>query len=129
MPRLAAKRLRPFGRRLSKNWIARAARQSLEAQAPAQSDGPESSAAAYAIRFEPAAEVFSLGLDPLLVLRDLAQLGRLTSEADLSRLPALASLDPERCYLGWRLRLENDRGDGTNPRCFRLRGGRGHRRD
>jgi len=81
-----------------------------EAQAPAQSDGPESSAAAYAIRFEPAAEVFSLGLDPLLVLRDLAQLGRLTSEADLSRLPALASLDPERCYLGWRLRLETTAG-------------------
>lgn len=70
---------------------------------PAASQPP---AARYAIRFEPAPEVFSLGLDPLLVLRDLAQLGRLTAEADLSRLPALAALDPERCYLGWRLRLE-----------------------
>lgn len=64
----------------------------------------------YAIRFEPRPELLRLGLDPLLVLRDLAQLGSLAATADLSRLPALESLDPETCYLGWRLRLETSAG-------------------
>ncbi len=64
----------------------------------------------YTIQFDPAADLFRLGLDPLLVLRDLAQLGRLTVEADLSRLPSLESLDLETCYLRWRLRLETSAG-------------------
>jgi two-component system chemotaxis sensor kinase CheA len=85
-----------------------------EAKQPPQTlappGGAQPPAAGYAIRFEPGPEVFSLGLDPLLVLRDLAQLGALTAEADLARLPALSSLDPERCYLAWRLRLETTAG-------------------
>ncbi len=60
----------------------------------------------YTIGFEPAPELFRLGLDPFLVLRDLDRLGSLTAEADLSRLPPLDSLDPATCYLGWRLGLE-----------------------
>ena len=62
--------------------------------------------AEYAIQFDPGPELFRLGLDPFLVLRDLAQLGSLTAEADLSRLPALDALDAETCYLGWKLRLK-----------------------
>lgn len=61
----------------------------------------------YSIRFEPAAELFRLGLDPFLVLRDLAQLGALEAEADVSQIPALAALDPETCYLRWRMRLKS----------------------
>ena len=63
-----------------------------------------------AIKFEPGPDLLRLGLDPFLVLRDLAQLGSLTAETDLSRLPALESLDPETCYLGWRLRLRTSAG-------------------
>jgi two-component system chemotaxis sensor kinase CheA len=78
-----------------------------EEAAPPQNPAPAPpTAAAYTIGFEPAPELFRLGLDPFLVLRDLAGLGSLTPEADLSRLPALASLDPATCYLGWRLNLE-----------------------
>ncbi len=71
---------------------------------------PRAPSTGYSIRFEPGPEVFTLGLDPLLVLRELSQLGSLTAEADLSRLPTLAALDPERCYLGWRLHLETTAG-------------------
>jgi len=61
----------------------------------------------YAIGFEPGPEVIRMGLDPLLVLRDLAALGKiLVLETDLSRLPRLDNLDPETCYLGWNMRLE-----------------------
>jgi two-component system chemotaxis sensor kinase CheA len=68
--------------------------------------GP-AAATEYAIGFEPGPELFRLGLDPFLVLRDLAQLGTLETEADLARLPALEALDPTACYLGWRLRLRS----------------------
>jgi two-component system chemotaxis sensor kinase CheA len=64
----------------------------------------------YEIRFEPGPELLRLSLDPFLVLRDLAELGKLSAEADVSRLPALEDLDTETCYLGWRLHLETDTG-------------------
>jgi two-component system, chemotaxis family, sensor kinase CheA len=67
---------------------------------------PASSPSGYSIRFAPAPEMLRLGLDPLLVLRDLAELGTLTAEADLSRLPRLDALELDTCYLGWRLKLE-----------------------
>jgi len=63
---------------------------------------------AYRVYFRPGAEIFSLGMDPLLILRDLASLGQTQgAEADLGALPALADLDPERCYLAWKVRLES----------------------
>ncbi len=65
----------------------------------------------YLITFEPHPELFRMGLDPFLVLRDLSALGTVVKvEADLSRLPPLAILDPETCYLGWKLRLASSAG-------------------
>jgi len=62
---------------------------------------------AYQVRFRPSAEIFSQGMDPLLILRDLARLGEaVTTEVDVQGLPALASMDPEQCYLAWNVRLE-----------------------
>jgi two-component system chemotaxis sensor kinase CheA len=71
---------------------------------PVQSqDGPP---ACWRIAFVPSREVLRQGLDPVLVLRDLSRLGEvLQVEADLSRLPALAGLQPDLCYLAWNLRL------------------------
>ena len=46
-------------------------------------------------------------MDPLLILRDLAGLGESQPvELDVTALPALAELDPELCYLGWKVRLD-----------------------
>jgi len=70
---------------------------------PQGGTGPQ----AWEIRFEPGPELFRVGLDPFLVLRDLAELGKLTAEADVSALPALEALDTETCYLRWRMRLES----------------------
>src|SRR5579884_1021801 len=59
------------------------------------------------ICFRPAADLFCQGMDPLLILRDLARSGQAISIAvDLSALPPLAELDPERCCLAWNVRLE-----------------------
>ena len=43
--------------------------------------------------------------EPLLLLRELQQLGTLTVTCDLSRLPPLERLDPEGAYFGWTMSL------------------------
>jgi len=69
-----------------------------------------SQAAAYRVHFRPPADVFLQGMDPLLILRDLAHLGESSSaEIDISALPTLGELDPERCYLAWNVRLETSK--------------------
>ena len=60
------------------------------------------------IRFTPAAESLRQGMEPLLVLRELASLGTVTRiEVDTKQLPSLDQLDPATCYLGWNLTLES----------------------
>src|SRR5262249_49734262 len=73
----------------------------------------------YRITFVPAADVFRSGMDPLLVLRELADLGTVSDvELDSSRLPAFDALDPESCYLGWRLTLTTDRAESAVREVF-----------
>jgi len=63
----------------------------------------------YSIRFVPSSEVFREGMDPLLVLRELAELGMVEKmAADLSALPALSELQPDSCYLSWTIRLTSE---------------------
>lgn len=65
---------------------------------------------AYRIAFRPAEDLFRRGMDPLFILRDLAENGTLSDvRADLTRLPPLAALEPDGCYLGWTMRLTTDR--------------------
>ena len=60
----------------------------------------------YSITWIPPDWLFQRGLDPLQVLRELRSLGNLTEVAlDMSRLPDLAEVDPEKCYLSWKMRL------------------------
>ena len=60
----------------------------------------------YTIKWTPPDWLFQRGLDPLQVLRELRGLGQLTELAlDMSRLPDLAEIDPEKCYLSWQMQL------------------------
>ncbi len=60
----------------------------------------------YRVWFEPSPDLFRTAMDPLLVLRDLTNLGAVEEvEIDRGRLPELAGMDPETCYLSWRLKL------------------------
>jgi len=63
---------------------------------------------AWKIRFIPKPGLFYSGNDPLRVLRELSALGELRIETDLARLPPWADLDPETCYLGWKLELSGN---------------------
>ncbi len=45
------------------------------------------------------------GANPILFVRELGLLGKLTVRALMEALPALADLDPERCYVAWEMTL------------------------
>ena len=59
----------------------------------------------YRIHFQPGAEFFRRGNDPLKLLRLLADLGELKATVDVSAIPVSGAIDPEACYLSWRLEL------------------------
>lgn len=90
--------------------------QSGQADAPADKTSSEDTAASasgpkrYRVTFKPSREFFHFGLDPLLLLRDLSDLGTASDmSVDDSDLPPLAEMDPESCYLGFSLVLHSER--------------------
>lgn len=61
---------------------------------------------AYIINWIPPEWLFQRGLDPLQIMRELSAIGNLTKVVlDMSKLPDLADIDPEKCYLSWRMEL------------------------
>lgn len=58
----------------------------------------------------PGRDVFRRGLDPMLALRELSEMGTVSSARCVTdALPALGELDPDSSYLGWQLELATDR--------------------
>ncbi|HEX3662201.1 MAG TPA: chemotaxis protein CheA [Acidobacteriaceae bacterium] len=57
------------------------------------------------IDFAPGPELTRNGADPLLLLRELRQMGRLAVRAHTDALPPLDELDPVRCYARWEMTL------------------------
>jgi two-component system chemotaxis sensor kinase CheA len=60
------------------------------------------------IRFAPGPELMRDGTNPLLLLKELGQLGTAQIKADLSALPPLNEIDPERCYIRWDVKLTTE---------------------
>lgn len=81
------------------------------AKDPPLADPVAPSLCEYRITFVPGPDMLRHGMDPLLLLRDLAEVGEvLDVTADTSRLPDLHELTPDECYLGWTVRLRTDKG-------------------
>jgi two-component system chemotaxis sensor kinase CheA len=57
------------------------------------------------IRFAPGPDLMRNGTDPLLLLRELKQLGEARITANMTAIPELRALDPERCYVSWEIIL------------------------
>jgi two-component system chemotaxis sensor kinase CheA len=53
------------------------------------------------IRFRPGPNVIVNGTNPLLLLRELRELGQLRIDLDTAAIPPLNEIDAERCYLAW----------------------------
>lgn len=60
----------------------------------------------YDIEFVPERDFFRQGQDLFLLLRELGELGEIVSSScERGALPSLDALDPELCYLGWRIHI------------------------
>jgi two-component system chemotaxis sensor kinase CheA len=55
----------------------------------------------FQISISPAPDVFRRGIDPLLLIRSLADFGEISETKITSGLPKLTNCDPEKCYLAW----------------------------
>ncbi len=67
-------------------------------------------AATYRIRFTPPKDIFLKGLNPLLILKDLEELGQCYVIAHVKEIPALSKMDPELCYTFWDIILTTSEG-------------------
>jgi len=79
--------------------------QPVDAQAAQSSQSSAQGEHRWRIDFKPLPHLFAHGNDPLRMLRELADLGQLQTQAFIDQVPPLAALDPESCYLAWRLTL------------------------
>jgi len=71
------------------------------------------------IEWTPGPTVFQRGLDPVQIVKELEHVGRVqTTLRGLEGLPALADLDPERCYLAWTFILDTAESDQTIAEVF-----------
>jgi two-component system chemotaxis sensor kinase CheA len=65
----------------------------------------------WSIRFAPGPDLMRYGADPILLVRELGRMGRLTAKASMADVPALAELEPERCYVTWEMTLATSEGE------------------
>jgi two-component system chemotaxis sensor kinase CheA len=76
-----------------------------DAPQPPPSAVPSGQEHEWHLRFSPGPEMMRNGVNPLLLLRELEQLGGLAVKASMDAVPPLGELDPERCYVSWEMVL------------------------
>ena len=74
----------------------------------------------FAIHFGPHAGLLKRANEPLLLVRQLQELGPLKVNADLSRLPSLADLQPNDAYISWNFELETSKGEAAIRDVFQF---------
>jgi two-component system chemotaxis sensor kinase CheA len=62
------------------------------------------------IRFAPGPDLMVNGANPLLLLRELKQMGGLHIQASMAAIPPIGELEPERCYVSWEMVLTTNAG-------------------
>lgn len=73
----------------------------------------------YKVGFKPARELFDSGTNPILLLRNLADLGSVSCiHLDCGEIPGLAELDPGQCYLSWTVELISSRPESELREVF-----------
>ena len=77
-----------------------------EANRPASARPSEGVCQTWRIRFAPGPELMRYGADPVLLLRELSQMGPLMVQASTATIPPLAEMEAQRCYVSWEITLE-----------------------
>lgn len=70
------------------------------------------------IQFVPHEALFHTGNEPLLILRELSQLGTVALTLNTDRVPTLADIDPTVCYLSWLIQLTTSRSEKDIAEVF-----------
>lgn len=63
----------------------------------------------YRIRFIPSPGIFLNGTNPLLLVKELSEMGDSRISAQLNAIPSLDDIDPETCYTAWDIVLTTNR--------------------
>jgi len=72
----------------------------------------------YRIQFRPNTDIFTKGINPLLLLDDLHTLGTCKVVAYYDSIPLLDDIDPEACYTYWDIILTTDKGTNAIKDVF-----------
>jgi len=80
----------------------------LPAKSPADgsTDVNDKNNSGWHISFHPHENLFYTGNDPLRLIRELHNLGKLSVHADLNKLPDFSEMDPQSSYIGWNMLLQ-----------------------
>ncbi|WP_153770464.1 chemotaxis protein CheA [Labrenzia sp. CE80] len=78
------------------------------ASADAQHGEISSGMGNWTIQLTPNVDLFKNATEPLLLIRELRELGALKVNCDRSQLPPLRKLDPELAYFSWAFELESE---------------------
>lgn len=70
---------------------------------------PPTAEKTFIIHFQPSPDMLRTGNEPLLMLRELGSLGRMSVVADTNGLPTLTEMDALRSYLSWTCTLVTNR--------------------
>jgi two-component system chemotaxis sensor kinase CheA len=63
----------------------------------------------FRVHLKPSPEFFRFGQEPLLLIRELSELGTIQKTAiDTKNLPSLSEIHPEECYLSWEIDIATD---------------------
>jgi len=87
--------------------------------ADAKAAAPVSASREVRVHFVPKLEFMSRGMDPLAMVRDLADVGEIVSrEIDASKVPELSCLDPEQMHLSFWIGLKTEKTDKEIAEVF-----------
>jgi two-component system chemotaxis sensor kinase CheA len=74
----------------------------------------------FVIHFNPHSGLLKRANEPLLLVRQLQELGTLKVTADLSKLPSLVQMQPNDAYLSWNFELETSKGEAAIRDVFQF---------
>ncbi|MFP4613660.1 MAG: chemotaxis protein CheA [Spirochaetaceae bacterium] len=76
-------------------------------------DGASAEERTYRVTFVPGEDLFRTGTNPLLLLKELGELGSALVMGFTDRVPSLDAMDPEACYTSWDIILTSSAGENA----------------
>jgi two-component system chemotaxis sensor kinase CheA len=75
-------------------------------------------ACTYRLRFRPSPDIFLTGTNPLLLFKELRQLGECRVVAQTEAVPFISAINPEHCYTAWDIFLTTSQGEDAVKDVF-----------